>query len=33
MPMLAWFFSLFVLHRNFPPGILQSFLDLPWPFR
>ncbi len=21
------------LHRDFPPGLLQSFLDLPWPFR
>ena len=21
------------LNRDFPPGILQSFLDLPWPFR
>ncbi|MFQ6550932.1 tripartite tricarboxylate transporter permease [Aestuariibius insulae] len=22
----------YVLNRDFPPGLLQSFLDLPWPF-
>ncbi len=22
-----------VLHRDFPPGLLQAFFDLPWPFR
>lgn len=21
------------LNRGFPPGLLQSFVDLPWPFR
>ena len=21
------------LHRDFPPGLLQSLFDLPWPFR
>jgi putative tricarboxylic transport membrane protein len=24
---LAW-----VLGRDFPPGLLQSYADLPWPF-
>jgi len=32
-PTLTWIFSLFVLNRDFPLGILRSFLDLPWPFR
>jgi hypothetical protein len=22
-----------VLHRDFPPGLLQELFDLPWPFR
>ena len=22
-----------LLNRDFPPGLLQSFVDLPWPFR
>jgi len=21
------------LNRDFPPGLLQSYFDLPWPFR
>lgn len=25
---MAW-----VLNRDFPPGLLQSLVDLPWPFR
>jgi len=24
---MAW-----VLNRDFPPGLLQSYFDLPWPF-
>jgi len=22
-----------VLNRDFPPGLLQAYFDLPWPFR
>jgi TctA family transporter len=23
----------YVLHRDFPPGVLQAYVDLPWPLR
>lgn len=26
-------FLAYMLHRDFPPGLLQEFVDLPWPFR
>jgi hypothetical protein len=27
MMFMAW-----LLNRDFPPGLLQSYFDLPWPF-
>ena len=27
MMSMAW-----LLNRDFPPGLLQSYFDLPWPF-
>ena len=27
MLLMAW-----MLNRDFPPGLLQSYFDLPWPF-
>jgi hypothetical protein len=27
MLFMAW-----LLNRDFPPGLLQSYFDLPWPF-
>jgi hypothetical protein len=23
----------YFLHRDFPPGLLQAYADLPWPLR
>jgi uncharacterized membrane protein (DUF106 family) len=23
----------YLLHRDFPPGVLQAYVDLPWPLR
>jgi hypothetical protein len=23
----------YFLHRDFPPGVLQAYVDLPWPLR